>query len=41
METYLLLKAKSLLERIIQLRVRVAELLAAHEAFESLAESGA
>ena len=36
----LLLKAETLLKGIIQLSVGVAELLAAHEALETLAETG-
>lgn len=39
--TYLLLEAQSLFKRIVQLRVRVAELLAAHESLEALAEAWA
>ena len=37
----LLLEAKSLLERIVQLRVGVAELLPAHEALETFAQTRA
>ena len=39
--THLLLEPEPLLERIVQLRVGVAELLAAHEPLEALAEPGA
>lgn len=38
--TNLLLEAQALLEGVVQLRVGVAELLAAHEALEPLAQPG-
>ena len=34
---YLLLEPRALLKRIVQLRVRIAEFLPTHEAFETLA----
>jgi hypothetical protein len=38
--TNLLLETETLFERIVQFRISIAELLATHEAFESLAETG-
>lgn len=37
--SHMLLKAQPLLEWVVQLRVRVAELLATHEALKTLTES--